>query len=124
MINILIGYMWLYIHRPFEEWTWLAAFRVERVYMILTILFFLLGGFAKWTSNRINLAVGCFFVAMLVCWFASPFMDQEQGLVEDYFKRLVFYVLVMASVRDEKDLKKLVVGFLAAMGLYMLHSAP
>ena len=25
MIYLLIGYMWLFVHRPFEVWPWLGA---------------------------------------------------------------------------------------------------
>src|SRR5205085_6191929 len=33
-----------------------------------------------------------------------------------------FYFLIVTTVHDEKGLKHLVVGFLAVMGLYLLHS--
>ena len=32
---LLIGYMFLFIDRPFEVWPWLGDLHVERVYMLL-----------------------------------------------------------------------------------------
>jgi hypothetical protein len=34
---LLIGYMLLFIHRPFEVWPWLGDLHIERIYMLLTI---------------------------------------------------------------------------------------
>ena len=34
---MLIGYMFLFIHRPFEVWPWLGELHVERLYMLLTL---------------------------------------------------------------------------------------
>ena len=41
MIWLLGGYMWLFIHRPFKVWPWLGELRVERVYMLVTIFYWL-----------------------------------------------------------------------------------
>ena len=37
MIWLLIGCMWLFIHRPYEVWPWLAEYHIERVYVIFMI---------------------------------------------------------------------------------------
>ena len=35
MTSLVAGYMWLFIHRPFEVWPWISAYHVERVYHAL-----------------------------------------------------------------------------------------
>jgi O-antigen ligase len=40
----------------------------------------------------------------------------------DYFKIVVFYILLVTTVKDEHALKLVVAGFLAVMGVYLAHS--
>jgi O-antigen ligase len=118
MIYLLGGYMWLFIHRPFEVWPWLGELHIERVYMIVTILYWALTVDKHWIPNRLNAAFAFFWLVMLASCLFSPFRSN----VEDYFKVAVFYVLIMTSVRDERDLRLLVAFYVAAVGLYMAHS--
>ena len=45
---LLIGYMFLFIDRPFEVWPWLGDLRVERIYMLVTMGVWLLSPGKKW----------------------------------------------------------------------------
>src|SRR4029079_6139425 len=63
-----------------------------------------------------------FAMAVLACWAMSPWSEQGQPIVEDWFKILVFYFLLVTTIHDEEVLKPIAVGFLAVMGLYLLHS--
>jgi hypothetical protein len=62
MIYLLGGYMWLFIHRPFEVWPWLGKLHIERVYMLATILYWAIAGDKQWISNRLNAAFAEFGV--------------------------------------------------------------
>ena len=125
MVYLLIGYMWLFIHRPFEVWPVLGAIRLELVYVILVILYWILFYPKKtWVGNRINLAFGFFWIVFLLAWLVSPFQENVlcTKTVENYFKAVVFYLLMMGTVRDEKQLKTLAMGFLVVFAIYMTHS--
>jgi O-antigen ligase len=122
MIWLLGGYMWLFIHRPFEVWPWLGDLHVERIYMIVTILYWALAAKKRLLPNRLNAAFGFFWIVLLASWLQSPYCSQGSTTVEDYFKIAVFYVLVITTVCDDRDLKCLVAMNLAAVGLYMAHS--
>ena len=124
MVWLLLGYMFLFIHRPFEikGWEILADIRLERLYMLATLLGVAAWPGKRWVSNRLNLTVLGFAVAVLVCWLASPWGTAGEGRVEDFFKVLVFYVLLLLVVHDEASLKRLVWGFLAVLAVYMAHS--
>jgi O-Antigen ligase len=119
---LLIGYMFLFIHRPFEVWPMLGDLRIERVYMIVTILAWCVHSGKRLIPNLHHFAYAFFALSVLVAWVLSPWMERSQPLVEDYFKILVFYVLLVTTVRDEAALKKIIIGFVAVMGLYMTHS--
>lgn len=119
---LLIGYMFLFIDRPFEVWPWLGDLHVERVYMLVTLaVWFVLPG-KRILSNLQQAAYALFATAVLLAWIASPWNEQGQPVVEDWFKIVVFFVLLVTTVRDERTLKLIVVGFVAVMGLYLLHS--
>jgi O-antigen ligase len=119
---LLIGYMFLFIDRPFEVWPWLGDLHVERVYMLFTLAVWAVYPNKRWLPNPQHAAYAAFATAVLVCWGVSPWADKGQPVVEDWLKIVVFYVLIVTTVRDEEGLKHLAVGFLAVMGLYLLHS--
>lgn len=123
MIWLLGGYMWLYVHRPFEVWPALGTLQIERVYMILMLLVWMFSP-KVWTPNRMHAVTAVFSLILLASWVLSPYMDQERCTksVEDYFKVVVFYALVVTSVRDERDLKLLITLFVGAVSVYMAHS--
>lgn len=122
MHYLLIGYMFLFIDRPFEVWPVLGDLHVERVYMLVTLAVWLVHPGKRWLPNAQHAAYAAFAAAVLACWVASPWMERSQPLIEDWFKVIVFYVLLVTTVHDEKGLRRVVVGFVAVMGLYLLHS--
>lgn len=119
---LLIGYMFLFIHRPFEVWPVLGDLRIERVYMCATLAVWALYPGKRWLSNPQHAAYVAFAAVVLLCWGMSPWMERSQPAVEDYFKVVVFYILLVTTVKDEKALKLVVAGFLAVMGVYLAHS--
>ena len=124
MIWLLGGYMWLFVHRPFEVWPWLGDLQIERVYMLLMVVYWAVQPNKGWVPNRLHGALVFFTLVLTAAWAASPFMSAPgcPDTVENYYKVIVFYVLVVSSVRDEASLRTLLILFLTAVGLYMSHS--
>jgi hypothetical protein len=122
MIWLLIGYMFLFIHRPFEIWPWLGTIHLERIYMVGALLFAAAYPGKRWLPNRQHFAYFGFAAAVVVCWLASPWLDAGEDTVENFLKLLVFYVLIVLLVHDEKSLRQLLLAFLGVMALYMTHS--
>lgn len=119
---LLIGYMFLFIDRPFEVWPWLGDLHVERVYMLVTLAVWTFAPNKRWLPNLQHAAYAAFAIAVIIAWFMSPWAEQGQHIVEDWFKIIVFYFLLVTTIKDEEGLKHIAVGFLAVMGLYLLHS--
>ena len=123
MIWIIVGYMWLFLHRPFEVWPWMGTLRIERVYMICTLIAWFTMAEKQLTENRINFAMAAFAIAMTVSAVMSPYLDLTDNTdYINWMKYLVFYGLVMTSVKNERDLKILITGFVVCFFIYMLHS--
>jgi O-antigen ligase len=121
MFWLLIGYMFLFIHRPFEIWPSLGDMHVERLYMGVTLLAALVAT-KRWLPNVQHFAHLTFAAVVLVCWVLSPWADKGEQLVEDYFKILVFYLLLVSLVNDERRLEHIITAFLIIMYVYMSHS--
>ncbi|MEE2827063.1 MAG: O-antigen ligase family protein [Planctomycetota bacterium] len=122
MIWLLIGYMYLYIHRPFEIWPWIGELRVERIYMLITIVFWAAFAEKKWTRNCINMGVLVFAVSFTLSTVFSRYVGFGNLGVQDWYKVLVFYILVMTSINQPRDFRRLIVGFVLIAGIYELHS--
>jgi O-antigen ligase len=119
---LLIGYMFLFIDRPFEVWPWLGDLHIERVYMLFTMAVWAVYPNKRFLPNNQHAAYVAFATAVLFAWAVSPWSATGQPVVEDWLKIVVFYVLLVTCINDEEGLKHVAVGFLAVMGLYLLHS--
>ncbi|MBY0232260.1 MAG: O-antigen ligase family protein [Gemmataceae bacterium] len=124
MIWLLGIYMWLCIHRPFEVWMWLGALQVERLFMAVLLVAWAVYPGKGGTTNRSHGALAFFTLALYGAWLSSPYSDYKgsQDTMDLYWKVVVFYVLVVTSVRTEANLRLLLLLFLAANAVYMLHS--
>lgn len=119
---MLGGYMWLFVHRPFEVWERLGDMHIERMYMMLVLVCWLFVARKEWLPNPLGKAFIVFAVALVASWLRSPFPAEGQATVEDWFKVALFYVLVVSSIRSEKDLRWIVTLYVLAVTLYMAHS--
>ncbi len=122
MLWMLIGYMWLFIHRPFEVWPLLGDARIELAYMICAACVWLAHPNKRLGSDPVNFAFIGFALTVLFCLVASPWEEFGETPVMNYFKFFVFYVMLVTAVRDERSLKTLVSAFLVILFVYMLHS--
>jgi hypothetical protein len=119
---VLIGYMFLYIHRPFEVWPVLGELRLERIYMLTALAAWAAAPGKRWLPNAQHAAYAFFTIAILLSWLMSPWADRGQLRVENYLKLLVFYTTLVTAVPDGRALRRLIVGFLAVEFVYMAHS--
>src|SRR5262249_4078236 len=118
MIYLLGGYVWLFVHRPFEVWPALGPLQIERVYVLITILAWIVYPGKGFVSNRIHVALALSTVALVTSWMLSGYADFPgcAEVVENYAKVTVFYVLVVTTVRDEKNLRLLLLFFVGSVG--------
>lgn len=119
---LLIGYMFLFIDRPFEVWPWLGEIHLERLYMLLTVGVWSLYPDKRWLGNSLQAAVAGLALVVLLAWLLSPWAARGQAVVEDWFKVLVFFVLLTTTVHSEVGLRRMIIGFVGVMALYQLHS--
>src|SRR5438552_391545 len=121
MIYLLIGYVYLCIHRPMEIWPALGDLRIELIYFtFLTLAWCVAGKRSRgWTLLA---AVSSMGAAFYFSWLCSPWADKADEVVKNYTLVLVFGLMIATCVRDERSLYLFVTAFIAVMALYMLHS--
>lgn len=120
---LLAGYMWLFIHRPFEVWaSVLGAWHLERIYMIVTIVAWAIMADKSWIRNRVNVALAGLVGAILVSYALSPYRDAGEWPVMETLRVGVFYLLLMSCIHDERRLKFIITAYVTAVGLYLAHS--
>lgn len=122
ILYLLIGYMFLFIHRPFEVWPFLGEMHIERLYALGIAAAWLILSPKRLTPTRLDFAVIAFVTAVLLAWGMSPYGSAGDQLVEDWLKIVFFFVLVRSSVDRPSDLRWMLAAFLAIMAVYMLHS--
>lgn len=120
---MLAGYLFLLIFRPYEYWTILGDFHVERVYMLVFMAVALLQKDKRLLPNSINGAVVCFASTLLLSAAFGINWSNSWPFVVDYLKYVVFYFMVILSVRDEEDFRLVLLAFLGVMCLYVSKSA-
>src|SRR5438132_832215 len=102
MLFILIGYMWLFIHRPFEVWPDGVPPRTELLYVLMAGCLWMVNPGNRWLGNRLHWACFTFAGAVVACWVFSPFFALDNIEVTNYLKFLPFYVMLVTVVNDER----------------------
>lgn len=121
MIYLLMGYVYLCIHRPFEIWDAVGDLRIELVYFTC-----LTGAWAITAKNvrspSLIAAIMGMGAAFYFSWLCSPWAERADEVVKNYTLVLVFSLMIATTIRDERMLYRFVTAYLAVMTLYMLHS--
>lgn len=119
---LLIGYLFLFIDRPFEVWPILGDLHLERAYFLFMTAWWAIAAPKRFPSSALHAGYIGFAFALAASWAMSPWSAAGQPVLENWLKILAFYILLVTSIHDEKGLKRIVIGFVGVMFLYMLHS--
>ncbi|MBZ0154750.1 MAG: O-antigen ligase family protein [Alphaproteobacteria bacterium] len=123
MVWFVIGYLFLFVFRPFEYWPVLATIRIERVYMLFLMTAVFLWRHRKHKPHPVNSTLFAFFSAMLLSSLFAFRMQEAYWASFDYFKLIVFYYIIVLTLNDEEQMKKFIIAYLAVMFLYVGKSA-
>lgn len=124
MIWILVGYLWLFLHRPFEVWPIIGDLRIERLYMGVAMIAWLVVAKQVWVLQRNYVAVIMIALSMVLATLMSPHIGSALDHVTtmNWIKVAFFGVLLVTSIGKERDLKIIVSAFSVCFLIYMAHS--
>jgi len=114
-----IGYLFLFIFRPFEYWEWIGAYHIERIYMIGLIVVLIFSSGTGYKHHPVVSVLLSFFGVMCFSILIAYRPDKAWDQVWEYFKLLVLFFTIIFTVRTKEDFTNLVIAFLAITGLYM-----
>ncbi|CAG1064679.1 hypothetical protein BAC1_00244 [uncultured bacterium] len=120
---LLAGYLFLFIFRPYEYWPVLGQLHIERVYMLALLLALLTWKYKKYVPHRINASVLVFFFVMILSSITAVNSWDSYYIIVDYLKLIVFYFVIIAAVKDEKDLRNFILAYILIMFLYVGKSS-
>lgn len=123
MLWLVVGYMFLFIFRPYEYWTILADLRIERLYMLGLMVLVFVSTRKRYIPHRINAVVLGFFAIMLLSAVTAYNTDAAFDVTFNYFKLLVFYFIVILTIEDEEQLKLFITAYIGVMFIYIGKSA-
>lgn len=121
MMYLIVGYVYLMIHRPMEIWSGLEPLRPELVYFTFLCAAWLIA-WKRVMPDLNQLAIAGMGVVTYLSWMASPWHDYGDIAVKNYTLVFVFGLILASALRDERAVHRVIVAFLAVMTLYMLHS--
>jgi O-antigen ligase len=120
---MLAGYLFLLIFRPYEYWPILGEFRIERVYMLFFMATVFLSRDKRMLPSPFNGVILLFSVILIVSGLFSMSWFDAWKTIDDYLKYVIFYFMVILTIRDERDFYFIVHAFIAVMFLYVGKSA-
>jgi oligosaccharide repeat unit polymerase len=114
-----IGYLFLFIFRPYEYWEWLGPYHIERIYMIGLIFAVTLLSGMRYKHHPIATALLVFFGVICFSVVIAYKPDKALDQVWEYFKLMVLFFVILLTVKNERDFRILVIAFLAITGIYV-----
>lgn len=122
MLYIVYGYLFLFIMRPFENWDFLGAIRLEKIYGLFMLLALAVYRHKRSIRSRQTNAVFALLAAMgLSLVFSYRFAPAWTAFYK-HCTLVVFYIVILATLRNESELRGFVIVYLASMALYELLS--
>jgi hypothetical protein len=121
VILLILGYVYLMIHRPMEIWPALEPFRVELLYFCVLCAAWLVAN-KRLTIDLNVLAIAAMGAVSYLSWMLSPWSVYGEIPVKNYTLVFVFALILATTLRDERSVHQIVVAFLVVLALYMVHS--
>ncbi len=123
-IVIVLIYLWYLVVDPTLRFPFLAAIHLERIIVAVGILSLFLGHRFRPRFTILSALILTFYIWLLMSYFFSQYKDNPfvQYWLNDYWKYIVFYFLVLYSIDDVKDVFTLFAGFVVILFVYQAHS--
>ncbi len=122
MFWICIGYLFLFLIRPFSNWHWLARLHFERLYALGMIAAVLVCKGKRWLPSTQNKAIIAYLGAIVISALFAYRPATAWNGVYRYFTLVVFYLVILVTTPTERHLRAFVIAYLAIMALYDLLS--
>ena len=123
-ILIVLVYLWILVANPQARFEIIGTLRVEKILIILGWVTLFLSGRAQLKFNAISGLIILFFVWLLLSFLLSQYSGYyfAQHWLDNYWKLIVLYFLILFAINDEKDIYVLISGYVIIIALYQMHT--
>jgi len=118
----LVGYLFLFIYRPFEVYSILETIHLERLWMLAALGYFFFSGAVKKHPVKGVGPVVLFAAAMFLSALGAQDLDRWWRTTENFLKVVVFYFLLATSIDSEEDLIDILYAYVVIMFIYEAKS--
>ena len=121
---LIIGYLWILVANPQARFPILGEIRLERIVMLSCWIVSALSHKIIFKSSKITGIILLLYASMIISYMLSPykgFFISEHWL-ENYWKFIVLYFLVLFSINRIDDICYLFVGLVVILFIYQAHS--
>ncbi len=123
-IYFILLFFWLLITHPQNRFPILGEIHFERIVMIISWIVLLLSRKINIKFSTLTFLISIFYLFLNISYLLSPYQDYHlsKHWIENYWKFIVLYFLILFSINDIKDIRNIFVGFVIILLLYQAHS--
>ena len=120
----ILVYLWMLVAKPQLRFEFIGAIQLEKIIVIVAFLSLVAGHRMKVKFNSISWFIIIFYFWLLLSYSVSQYQNYfiTQVWMQNYWKFIVVYFLILFSVNTRKDIYILISGFVVIVGLYQMHS--
>lgn len=120
VVTLLIGYMFIFICRPLEEYQMLNNLRIEFVYFlfIFTYIFFKKPEITDLNEYFGITSVLSFLIVIIFSYFVANDTIGWADVIDRYYKYIVFYLLLVSFINSKEDFYKIIQAYIFLMLFY------
>jgi len=123
-ILLILAYLWILVTNPHARFDIIGTLHLEKVLIILSWITLITSGKMKAKFNAISGLIILFFFWLLLSFSLSQYSDTylAQHWLENYWKNIVLYFLILFAINEKKDIYVLISGYVVIIALYQMHS--
>lgn len=123
-IFFILLYLWILVTNPQSRFPILGEIHFERIVMIVSWMVLLLNSKINIRFSSMTFLIIIFYLFLNISYFFSPYQNYHlsQHWIENYWKVIILYFLVLFSINDIKDIFYIFTGFVLILFIYQAHS--
>ena len=123
-VFLILLYLWILITNPQSRFLILGYIHIEKIVMIVSWIVLFLRKKTVIRTSKMTFLILALYLVMITSYLLSPYQDffQVQHWLENYWKLIILFFLIVFSIRDLKDISTIFTGIVVILFLYQAHS--
>ena len=124
IIFLLLIYLWMLIATPQYRFPIIGDLHLERIIIFFVVFLLFVKGRNEATHSPVSKLVITFYLLLLVSYLLSAYINvsNAQYWIENYWKIILLYFLVIAAIKNIEELQTAIIGIMVIYFVYQLHT--